>query len=67
MRDPDDKPMWVMADGSTGRTSPYKVQLGEDDQPYQDFIDIEEETPFDCSEGTVPSKGISMCGITPRC
>eukprot|EP00975_Prorocentrum_lima_P034768 7305592-Prorocentrum_lima.AAC.1 len=48
MRDPEDKPMWVRANGSTRRTSPYNVDLllGEDDQPYQDFIDNDEETPL---------------------
>eukprot|EP00975_Prorocentrum_lima_P058051 12177251-Prorocentrum_lima.AAC.1 len=37
--------MWMRANGSTRRTSPYKVELllG-DDQRDQHFIDIEEET-----------------------
>eukprot|EP00975_Prorocentrum_lima_P037298 7849083-Prorocentrum_lima.AAC.1 len=48
MKDPEDKPMWVWADGSTRRTSLYNVELllGDDDQPDQDYIDIEEEMPL---------------------
>eukprot|EP00975_Prorocentrum_lima_P068125 12918896-Prorocentrum_lima.AAC.1 len=40
--------MWVRADGSTRRTSPYKVELlhENDDQSGQDLIGIEEETPL---------------------
>eukprot|EP00975_Prorocentrum_lima_P009903 2107092-Prorocentrum_lima.AAC.1 len=40
--------MWIRADGSSRRTSPDKVELilGEDDQPDQDYIDVEEETPL---------------------
>eukprot|EP00975_Prorocentrum_lima_P062463 12885793-Prorocentrum_lima.AAC.1 len=48
MRHLEGLPMWVSADGSTRRTSPYKVRLphGDDDQPDHDIIDIEEETPL---------------------
>eukprot|EP00975_Prorocentrum_lima_P046634 9746556-Prorocentrum_lima.AAC.1 len=47
LRDPENKPMWIRADGSTRRTYPYKVELllGEDKLD-SDFIDIEEETPL---------------------
>eukprot|EP00975_Prorocentrum_lima_P054939 11520013-Prorocentrum_lima.AAC.1 len=47
MRDPENKPMWIRADGSTRRTSPYRVELllG-DDQQDRDIIDIEEMTPM---------------------
>eukprot|EP00975_Prorocentrum_lima_P039306 8261819-Prorocentrum_lima.AAC.1 len=39
--------MWIKSDGSTGRTSPYKVDLllGYDQQD-QDFIGLDEETPL---------------------
>eukprot|EP00975_Prorocentrum_lima_P053165 11151827-Prorocentrum_lima.AAC.1 len=45
MRDPENKPMWIRADGSMRRTYPYKVELllGED-QHDPDFIDLDEET-----------------------
>eukprot|EP00975_Prorocentrum_lima_P008830 1882265-Prorocentrum_lima.AAC.1 len=45
MRDPAGNPRWVRADGSTRRTSPYRIEflLG-DDQLDQDFIDLAEET-----------------------
>eukprot|EP00975_Prorocentrum_lima_P005010 1090689-Prorocentrum_lima.AAC.1 len=47
MRDPNSNPTRIRADGSTRRTSPYRVELlPGDDHPYQDFIDLEEETPF---------------------
>eukprot|EP00975_Prorocentrum_lima_P045281 9482075-Prorocentrum_lima.AAC.1 len=48
MRDPEGLPMRVRADGSTRRTSPYKVELlhGDDDLPDQDSFDVEEETPL---------------------
>eukprot|EP00975_Prorocentrum_lima_P055410 11622616-Prorocentrum_lima.AAC.1 len=44
MREPENKPMWLRADGSTRRTSPYTVELllG-DDQQDQDFIYPDEE------------------------
>eukprot|EP00975_Prorocentrum_lima_P050454 10568512-Prorocentrum_lima.AAC.1 len=47
MRDPENKRMWIRADGSTIRTSPYTVELllGED-QRDPDFIDLDEETPL---------------------
>eukprot|EP00975_Prorocentrum_lima_P013626 2897747-Prorocentrum_lima.AAC.1 len=39
--------MWIRADGSTRRTSPYKVDLllGYTQQ-HEDFIDLDEETPL---------------------
>eukprot|EP00975_Prorocentrum_lima_P058100 12186263-Prorocentrum_lima.AAC.1 len=47
MRDPENKPMWIRADGSTRRTSPSRgvLPLG-DDQQDQGFIGLEEETPL---------------------
>eukprot|EP00975_Prorocentrum_lima_P067534 12915439-Prorocentrum_lima.AAC.1 len=47
MRDPEGNPRWIGADGSTRRTSPFRVELLlEDDQLDQDFINLEEETPL---------------------
>eukprot|EP00975_Prorocentrum_lima_P047706 9973886-Prorocentrum_lima.AAC.1 len=48
MQDPENKPMWMRADGSTRGTAPYKVEplLGDDDQTYHDFVDIGEEPPL---------------------
>eukprot|EP00975_Prorocentrum_lima_P023468 4934030-Prorocentrum_lima.AAC.1 len=48
VRDPEHKPVRVRADGSTRRKYPCKVELlpGDDDQPDQDFIGIEEEAPL---------------------
>eukprot|EP00975_Prorocentrum_lima_P008331 1779252-Prorocentrum_lima.AAC.1 len=47
MRDTENKPTWIRADGSTRRTSPRRVELllGDDQQDH-DFIDLEEETPL---------------------
>eukprot|EP00975_Prorocentrum_lima_P024311 5114798-Prorocentrum_lima.AAC.1 len=44
MRDHEGLPMCSRADGSTRRTSPYKVELQhrDDDQPHPDSLDIEE-------------------------
>eukprot|EP00975_Prorocentrum_lima_P004443 963674-Prorocentrum_lima.AAC.1 len=46
MRDQKNKPMWIRADGSQRRTYPYRVELlpQEEDQPDQDFINLEEGT-----------------------
>eukprot|EP00975_Prorocentrum_lima_P015477 3277566-Prorocentrum_lima.AAC.1 len=39
--------MWIKSDGSTRRTSPYKVELRLGDDPQdQDFMDLDEETPL---------------------
>eukprot|EP00975_Prorocentrum_lima_P070350 12931445-Prorocentrum_lima.AAC.1 len=60
MRDPVDKPLWVRADGSTRRTSPYKVEtvLGDDDQPDQDYIDMEEEPPLTALKARCQPAGV---------
>eukprot|EP00975_Prorocentrum_lima_P059198 12412621-Prorocentrum_lima.AAC.1 len=51
-RDPEERPMWVKADGSTRSTSPYKVELvhGDEDQTAYGRIGIDEETPLIASE-----------------
>eukprot|EP00975_Prorocentrum_lima_P027123 5701811-Prorocentrum_lima.AAC.1 len=36
-----------------------------DSQPTQDFIDLEEDPPFDCSEDSVSSYGNRGCGFSP--
>eukprot|EP00975_Prorocentrum_lima_P051422 10769623-Prorocentrum_lima.AAC.1 len=47
MRDPENKPMCLRAEGSTRRTSPSKVELllGDDQQDTY-TIDLEEKTPL---------------------
>eukprot|EP00975_Prorocentrum_lima_P056537 11854097-Prorocentrum_lima.AAC.1 len=47
MRDPEGRPMWIRANGSTRRTSPCREELllG-DDHIDHDFIELEEETPL---------------------
>eukprot|EP00975_Prorocentrum_lima_P044077 9244461-Prorocentrum_lima.AAC.1 len=58
MQDPEGNPMWIRANGTTRRASPYRVELLRgDDQFDQDFIDLEEETPHDCFEDPVSSEG----------
>eukprot|EP00975_Prorocentrum_lima_P025293 5310266-Prorocentrum_lima.AAC.1 len=54
--------MWVGAYVSTRRTSPYKVELllGDGDQPDQDFIDIEEETPVTALKVQCQSTGAEI-------
>eukprot|EP00975_Prorocentrum_lima_P032354 6792849-Prorocentrum_lima.AAC.1 len=47
MSDPENKPMWIRADSTTRRTSPYEVELlVGDNQQHPDIIDLEEETPL---------------------
>eukprot|EP00975_Prorocentrum_lima_P057425 12044988-Prorocentrum_lima.AAC.1 len=62
IRGPENKPMWMRADGSTRITSPYKVELplGEDDHPYQDFIDIEEATPLIVLKDQYQARGAEL-------
>eukprot|EP00975_Prorocentrum_lima_P011575 2461192-Prorocentrum_lima.AAC.1 len=59
MGDPESTPICVRADRSRRRTSRYKdeILLGEEDQPDQDFIDLEEETALSALKGTVSSQG----------
>eukprot|EP00975_Prorocentrum_lima_P032321 6787505-Prorocentrum_lima.AAC.1 len=55
-------PTWVRADGSTRRASPYKVELllGDCDQPDQDYIAIEEETPLTALEAQCQATGVAI-------
>eukprot|EP00975_Prorocentrum_lima_P041785 8780050-Prorocentrum_lima.AAC.1 len=64
MRDPEEKPISVGVDGSTRRTSAYKVELllVDDDHPDQDYIDREGEPRFDCFEGTGQATGADIVG-----
>eukprot|EP00975_Prorocentrum_lima_P061271 12845434-Prorocentrum_lima.AAC.1 len=54
--------MWIRADGSSRKTSPYSVDLllGEECQPYQDFIDLEEETPLTAREVQYQARGAAI-------
>eukprot|EP00975_Prorocentrum_lima_P035348 7423439-Prorocentrum_lima.AAC.1 len=58
----EDKPMWVRAPESTRRTSLYKVELllGDDDQPDQDYIDIEEATPLTALQAQCQATGAEL-------
>eukprot|EP00975_Prorocentrum_lima_P063199 12890082-Prorocentrum_lima.AAC.1 len=61
MRHPEGNPRWIRADGSTGRTSLYRVELllG-DDQHDLDFINLEEETPLTALKIQYQARGADM-------